>query len=136
MIRSIWESFWCRKIGALQTTRMLKTLNEHQFQTIVSSGLKGNLGTGVMPAWHNNPNIDPYLEDLWAYLKARADGALGLGRSEKRQTSSSVGSSVKTADQPPRRWARDIETRWCSRSTNHGPERSDGGKAIVRLSNQ
>jgi len=65
MIRSIWESFWCRKIGALQTTRMLKTLNEHQFQTIVSSGLKGNLGTGVMPAWQNNPNIDPpHLEDL------------------------------------------------------------------------
>ena len=48
----------------MQTTRMLKTLNERQFQAIVSSGLKGNLGTGVMPAWQNNPNIDPYLEDL------------------------------------------------------------------------
>jgi hypothetical protein len=31
--------------------------------------------------------------DLWAYLKARADGAPGPGHPEKQQTSSSVGSS-------------------------------------------
>jgi mono/diheme cytochrome c family protein len=68
--------------------KALKTLNEHQFQTIVSCGLKGNLGTGVMPAWENNPNIDPYLDNLWAYLKARADGALGPGRPEKLQAAS------------------------------------------------
>jgi mxaJ protein len=68
----------------------LKTLDEHQFRTIVSCGLKGNLGIGVMPAWQDNPNIDPYLDDLWAYLKARADGALGPGRPEKLQSASSL----------------------------------------------
>ena len=68
-------------------TQALKTLNQRQFETIVSCGLKGNLGTGVMPAWGNNPNINPYIADLWAYLSARADGALGAGRPEKMSTS-------------------------------------------------
>jgi mxaJ protein len=68
-------------------TQALKTLNQHQFETIVSCGLKGNLGTGVMPAWGTNPNISPYLADLWAYLSARADGALGAGRPAKISTS-------------------------------------------------
>ena len=49
----------------------VKHLNHKQFETIVSCGLKGNLGTGVMPAWGSNPNIKPYLDDLWAYLRAR-----------------------------------------------------------------
>lgn len=61
----------------------VKHLNHKQFETIVSCGLKGNLGTGVMPAWGSNPNIKPYLDDLWAYLRARADGALGPGRPQK-----------------------------------------------------
>jgi len=65
----------------------LKSLNERQFETIVSCGLKGNLGTGVMPAWKDNPNISPYIENLWAYLSARANGALGPGRPQKLSTS-------------------------------------------------
>jgi mono/diheme cytochrome c family protein len=64
-------------------TQALKTLNERQFDTIVSCGLKGNLGTGVMPAWGDNPNIRPYIGNLWAYLRARADGTLGPGRPQK-----------------------------------------------------
>jgi hypothetical protein len=43
-----------------------------------------------MPAWQDNPNIDPYLDDLWAYLKARADGALGPGRPVKQESASSL----------------------------------------------
>jgi mono/diheme cytochrome c family protein len=68
-------------------TQALKSLDKRQFETIVSCGLKGNLGTGVMPAWGNNPNIDPYIENLWIYLSARAEGALGPGRPEKLSTS-------------------------------------------------
>jgi mxaJ protein len=64
-------------------TRALKSLDKRQFETIVSCGLKGNLGTGVMPAWGDNPNIRPYIENLWIYLSARADGALGPGRPQK-----------------------------------------------------
>jgi hypothetical protein len=48
--------------------------------------------TDVMPAWGQNLNIDPYIDDLWAYLKARADGVLGPGRPQKLVASSSDGS--------------------------------------------
>jgi quinoprotein dehydrogenase-associated probable ABC transporter substrate-binding protein len=70
-------------------TQAMKSLNKRQFETIVSCGLKGNLGTGVMPAWGDNPNIRPYIENLWTYLSARADGALAPGRPQKLSTSKS-----------------------------------------------
>jgi mxaJ protein len=71
-------------------TQAMKSLDKRQFETIVSCGLKGNLGTGVMPAWGDNPNIRPYIDNLWAYLTARADGALGPGRPQKLSTSKST----------------------------------------------
>ena len=40
-------------------------------------------GELIMPAWGDNPNIQPHVLDLYAYLRARADGALGPGRPEK-----------------------------------------------------
>jgi hypothetical protein len=72
---------------ASDLTQAMKNLNKRQFETAVSCGLKGNLGTGVMPPWCDNLNIRPYIENLWAYLSARADGALGRGRPQKLSTS-------------------------------------------------
>lgn len=37
-------------------------------------------GYSVMPAWNNNPEVMSHLDQLWAYLKARSDGELGIGR--------------------------------------------------------
>jgi len=37
-------------------------------------------GTSVMKGFADDPNIGPYVDDIYAYLQARADGALGLGR--------------------------------------------------------
>jgi len=51
--------------------------------TILNYGLVVNIGAGMMPAWKDNPNVMPYAGNLWAYLKARADGALLPGRPEK-----------------------------------------------------
>jgi mono/diheme cytochrome c family protein len=68
-------------------TQAVKDLNKREFETIVSCGLKGNLGTGVMPAWGDNPNIKPYLDNLWAYLNARAHSVLGAGRPQKLSAS-------------------------------------------------
>jgi hypothetical protein len=34
----------------------------------------------VMPALGVNPNVVCYLDDIYAYLKARSDGAIGRGR--------------------------------------------------------
>jgi hypothetical protein len=46
----------------------------------------------VMPAWENDPNINPHVLDLFAYLTARADGKLAPGRPKrtKRQRSNSA----------------------------------------------
>jgi mono/diheme cytochrome c family protein len=37
-------------------------------------------GAKVMKGFADDPNVAPYLEDIYAYLKARADGTLGRGR--------------------------------------------------------
>lgn len=36
-----------------------------------------------MPAWEGDSKVKPRLHDLYAYLRARADGALGPGRPER-----------------------------------------------------
>jgi hypothetical protein len=33
-----------------------------------------------MKAFGDDPNIAPYIDDIYAYLQARADGVLGPGR--------------------------------------------------------
>jgi mono/diheme cytochrome c family protein len=37
-------------------------------------------GSSVMKGFGDDPNIAPYIDDIYAYLQARADGALGPGR--------------------------------------------------------
>ena len=37
-------------------------------------------GIAVMQGFANDPNVAPYVDDLYAYLRARADGVLGRGR--------------------------------------------------------
>ena len=34
----------------------------------------------VMPAWEGDPTVNPHVLDLFAYLSARADGKLGVGK--------------------------------------------------------
>ncbi len=44
---------------------------------------RGKRGEIIMPAWEDlNPDIKPHIMDLYAYLKARSDGALGPGKPE------------------------------------------------------
>ena len=52
---------------------------------IVING-RENVTTSVqnkMPAFGLNPNVMCFIDDIYAYLKARADGALGRGRPAK-----------------------------------------------------
>jgi mono/diheme cytochrome c family protein len=37
-------------------------------------------GPSVMKGFADDPNIAPYIDDIYAYLQARADGVLGRGR--------------------------------------------------------
>lgn len=41
---------------------------------------RGVHGQLAMPVWNTDPGMKPHILDLYAYLKARADGALGPGR--------------------------------------------------------
>ena len=41
---------------------------------------RGERGRLVMPVWLADPGMKPHVLDLYAYLKARSDGAIGPGR--------------------------------------------------------
>lgn len=66
----------------------LKNMTYEQFMEIVVNGKK-TVGVGtadqVMPAFGENLNVMCYLDDLYVYLKARADGALDRTRPSKRE---------------------------------------------------
>jgi hypothetical protein len=48
------------------------------FRRTVYDG-RGN-GPAVMKGFADDPNVAPYVDDIYAYLQARADGVLGRGR--------------------------------------------------------
>lgn len=59
----------------------LKELDHTTFVDRVTNGYKGQIG--VMPEWKANPNIMNNIENLYAYLKARADGVIPAGNLER-----------------------------------------------------
>ena len=64
----------------------LKTMSYPEFMLIVATG-KEEVRTdkqAKMPALGNNLNVACYLDDIYVYLKARADGVLPRGRPAKR----------------------------------------------------
>jgi methanol metabolism-related c-type cytochrome len=63
----------------------LKTMDYATFLQVVASGKSDNSGGTqfVMPALGDNKNVMCYVNDIYVYLKARADGAVGRGRPEK-----------------------------------------------------
>jgi methanol metabolism-related c-type cytochrome len=63
----------------------LKTLSYEDFLEIVTNGRK-NVSTSsdkVMPSFGLNPNVMCFVDDIYAYLKARSDGVLPRGRPEQ-----------------------------------------------------
>ena len=63
----------------------LKTMSYETFMDITINGVEANMAaTGnVMPGYGTNPNMAPYLDNIYMYLKARADGVLAPGRPER-----------------------------------------------------
>jgi hypothetical protein len=49
----------------------------------VEEVLRRERGELTMPAWESEATIHPHVLDLYAYLRARADGALGPGRPKR-----------------------------------------------------
>jgi len=65
----------------------LKTQSYGDFLGVVASGRK-NVTTAqenVMPAFGDNPNVACYIDDLFVYLRARANDAVPRGRPAKHE---------------------------------------------------
>jgi methanol metabolism-related c-type cytochrome len=65
----------------------LKTMSYGDFLGVVASGRK-NVNTAqenVMPAFGDNPNVACYMDDLYVYLRARANEAWGRARPAKHE---------------------------------------------------
>jgi hypothetical protein len=59
----------------------LQGVEKERFVDVVLNGFTGQIG--VMPGWKEDPNVLPRIDDLWNFLKARSDGALGPGKPKK-----------------------------------------------------
>ena len=60
----------------------VKHMSQDDFNEIVVNG-RTNVNAAnqnVMPPFGDVEDVVTYLDDIWAYLKARADGVLGRGR--------------------------------------------------------
>jgi len=68
-------------------TQSLKTMSYGDFLSIVASG-RQNVSTSqgnVMPAFGDNPNVACYMDDLYVYLRARANDAFERVRPAKKE---------------------------------------------------
>ena len=61
-------------------TQRMVGMTERQFFTALDRGYLGPRST--MPPRGRDPNVAPYYDELWAYLKARRDGVLPAGAVE------------------------------------------------------
>ena len=59
----------------------LKYMNYEDFVSVVMNGRQNitSATTNVMPSFGDNPSIVKYIDSIYAYLKARSDGAIGDG---------------------------------------------------------
>ena len=66
-------------------TESLKTLKYEDFSNAVINGRQNVSGTtqSVMPAFGTVEDVALYIDDIYAYLKARADGVVGRGRPQR-----------------------------------------------------
>ncbi|HKU95555.1 MAG TPA: c-type cytochrome, methanol metabolism-related [Vineibacter sp.] len=64
----------------------LKTLPQEKFMEVVVNGKQD--GEKKMPALGTDFNVMCYINDIYAYLKARSDGAIGRGRPAKYEKKS------------------------------------------------
>src|SRR3954469_6714157 len=65
----------------------LKTMSYADFLGVVASGRKNvsSAQESVMPAFGSNTNVACYMDDLYVYLRARANDAVGRVRPAKRE---------------------------------------------------
>ena len=77
----------------------LKTLTYEKFLDTVVNG-KTEVNTAnmkKMPSFGTNPNVMCFVDDIYAYLKARSDGVLGRGRPDKHDPKSDEAKQAEDA---------------------------------------
>jgi methanol metabolism-related c-type cytochrome len=77
----------------------LKTLAYPDFLAVVAGGRK-NVSTAqenVMPAFGDNPNVACYMDDLYIYLRARANDAVGRVRPAKHEDKTDAYTQAETS---------------------------------------
>ncbi len=57
----------------------LESISFHEFVDVIVRGKVG-INNSIMPGFAGNMNVLPYMNDLYAYLKARSDGVVGPTR--------------------------------------------------------
>ena len=67
-------------------THSLQTMTYDQFTEVVINGRENVTGTqkNVMPAFGTVEDVAMYIDDIYAYLKGRSDGAIGRGRPQRQ----------------------------------------------------
>ena len=77
----------------------LKVMNYTDFLEVVTNGRQkvGAAQNQVMPAFGTNKNVMCYLDDIYVYLRARADGAGGTGRPPKKEAKPAAYSEAETS---------------------------------------
>src|SRR5258706_132245 len=77
----------------------LKRLGYNDFLDTVAGGRK-NVNTAqesVMPAFGTNPNVMCYIEDIFVYLRARANDAIPRGRPQKHEDKPEAATQVENS---------------------------------------
>jgi hypothetical protein len=69
-------------VGSSFAPGLLKPIDKARFVNVVTNGYSGQIG--VMPAWGQNPNVKDFIDELYAYQQARADGVLRPGRPKRK----------------------------------------------------
>lgn len=77
----------------------LKVLTYEDFFEVVVNGREsvGTSGQSKMPSFGVNRNVMCFLDDLYVYLKARSDDAIGRGRPKKKEPKSDAARADETA---------------------------------------
>lgn len=77
-----------------------KDMDFFQFSEVVMSGREVKKPDGSiskMPAFGDNQNVACYVEDIYAYLRARADGKLERGRPQKKEDKPNTAKEAESA---------------------------------------
>lgn len=77
----------------------LKTMSYGDFLGVVASGRRNVTSSqeNVMPAFGDNPNVACYMDDIYVYLRARANDAVGRVRPAKHEDKSKAAEDAENS---------------------------------------